>query len=307
MSKAVGRLQRPREREYRLRSALMAFYAVNAHFMPDLIALLERFRGALSQLAVLRCPSEPAAYYFWPHHDEGWAKACVIANGWQDLQSYPDELRALAEKWGLRCPWAAPWLHACLIEYLAPVYPRPSRPEPSLRPHNGNVDMKGLLAFARGKLDISTKVTYQPWPPEVLRDPSQDLQTLAQLDPSKALSTARQRAKEETLAQLRQRMDEIDRECLDRGYNLQDKEPELRLHIYWLYLRMCPQLATGSATPLGWTDIRDLFKDYPANDGKGQPKYKYLTPTSGQKVVEPLAKEMAIELPPLRPGRPPNY
>ena len=239
MAKAVGRLEQPGEREFYLRRHLMAWYAVlNPDFMAGLSAILERYRGALAQLVVAKFPGEILTYYWYPHHDQGWAKARAVANGWLDLRGYPEELEALAERWGLRCDWAAPWLHACFMQHLSPVFP--SSGELSLIPLGIHTDVESLFEHVRGENTIHIEVTYRLWPPVVRRDPSQDLAKIdwKKVDWKRDFITARQKATEEAVSQLNQRMDEIDRRHLGRGYIHRDKEPELMNHMRWLYHRI---------------------------------------------------------------------
>jgi len=234
MAKAVGRLERPGERQFALRKHLMGWYAVlNSDFMAGLSAILERYRGALAQLAAIKFPGEIMSYYWYPWHDKGWAKARAVANGWLDLRGYPEELEALAERWGLRCDWAAPWLHACFMQHLSPVFP--SSGELSLIPLGMHTDVESLFEHVRGENVIRIEVRYQPWPPVVLRDPSKDL---AKVDWKRDFTPARQKAKEEALKQLEQQMDEIDRRHLGRGYRLRGTESALACHIRWLYHRI---------------------------------------------------------------------
>lgn len=235
MAKVVGRLERPGERPFRLRSHLMTWYATFSDFMAGLSALLERYRPALAQLAVTTFPGEIMSYYWYPWHTKGWAKARAVANGWLDLRGYPEELEALADRWGLRCDWAAPWLHACLMEHLLyPAFPSSQRLHPV--PFGGlNTDVEGLLESVRGQNVIRIEVTYSPWPRVVLRDPSRDPE---KVDWKRDYITPRQKAIEEAVSQLNQQMDEIDRRHLDRGYIRQDTEPELLRHVHWLYQRI---------------------------------------------------------------------
>ena len=171
MARVVGRLERPEERHYNLRCHLMVYYAVrNPDFMSALSAILERYRAALAQLAVARFPEEVLSYYWYPRHDQGWAKACVVANVWLDLKGYPRELLALAEEWGLRCDWAAPWLHACLMQHLYPDLP--SWEEPRLIPLSLITDLDSIFESVRGEDVICVKVRYKPTPPKVLRNHS---------------------------------------------------------------------------------------------------------------------------------------
>jgi len=239
MAKAVGRLERPGERQFALRKHLMAWYAaLNSDFMAGLSAILERYRGALAQLATARFPEEILSYYWYPWHAQGWAKARAVANGWLDLRGYPEELEALADRSGLRCDWAAPWLHACLMENLNPDFP--SSPILTLVPFGSNTDVESIFEHVRGENVIRIEVRYHPWPPVVRRDPSQDLAKVdwKKVDWKRDFITARQKAIEEVVSQLNQRMDEIDRRHLGRGYIHRDKEPELMNHMRWLYHRI---------------------------------------------------------------------
>ena len=213
MAKAVGWLERPGERQFSLRRELMTWYAVlTPDFMAGLSAILEHYRGALAQLAVARFPGEIMSYYWYPWHDKGWAKALATANGWPDLRGYPEELEALADRWGLRCDWAAPWLHACLIE---PLYPAFSFSQGlHLIPFGINIDLESIFESVRGEDVICVKVRYHPWPPRVLRNPSQDLK---EVDWARDFPTPRQKAEEEAMNLLKEAMDDIDRRLLNRG------------------------------------------------------------------------------------------
>ena len=230
---AVGRLERPGEREFYLRRHLMTWYAaLNSDFMAGLSAILERYRGALAQLAAIKFPGEIMSYYWYPWHAQGWAKARAVANGWLDLRGYPEELEALADRWGLRCDWVAPWLHACLMQCLCPPF---SSLGFTVIPFHSTTDVESLLESVRGKNAIHIEVTYHPWPPVVLRDPSKDWK---EIDWKQDFIAARQKAIEEAVSQLEQQMDEIDRRCLNRGYIHRYTAPELMNHMRWLYHRI---------------------------------------------------------------------
>jgi hypothetical protein len=253
--------------------------------MVSLSAMLERYREALALLAVARFPGEVMSYYWYPWHDRGWAKARAVANGWPDLRGYPEELEALADRWGLRCDWAPTWLHACLIECLYPELPFSQGL--SLVPFQVNSDLQSIIETVRGEYDICIKVRYEPYPPVVLRDPSQDLATI---DWKRDFIKAREKAKEEALEQLGEQMDEIDRRHLDRGYIRRDTEPELGCHIHWLYLRICPQPDIGR--PWGYRKIADTY---------------VVGKTTVRDAVLALACEMGITLPKLPAGPPPRF
>jgi len=265
----------------------MAYYEVGAPgFMADLSAIFQRYRAPIAQLAVAKFPEEVLSYYWYPRHDQGWAKACVVANGWLDLRYYPRELLAVAEGWGLRCDWAAPWLHACLVEHLYPDLP--SSEELSLIPMNLNTDLDSAFESVRGEDIICLKVRYKPTPPMVLRDPSHDLATI---DWKRDFIKVREKTAAEAIKQLNEQMDEIDRKYLGRGYRLRDAEPALSRHIHWLYLHICPQPDIGR--PWGWQKIADTF---------GIP-----SKTSVRNPVLALAREMGITLPDLPPGQPARF
>ncbi|OGO08457.1 MAG: hypothetical protein A2Y61_01760 [Chloroflexi bacterium RBG_13_60_13] len=260
----------------------MACYAVHAPgFKAGLSTILERYRAPLAELAVARFPKEALSYYWYPWHDKGWAKARAAANGWPALHGYPEELEALAEEWGLRSDWAAPWLHACLMQHL---YPDLASSEAlSLIPVNFSGDLDSVFEAVRGENVICIQVRYAPYPPRVRRDPSQDLATV---DWKRDFIPPRQKAKEEAMSQLEQQMDEMDRRYLNRGYGLRDTEPELMRHVHWLFLRICPQPDIGS--PWGYQKIADAH---------------VVGKTTVRDAVLALAREMEINLPQLPPGQ----
>ncbi len=77
---------------------------------------------------------------------------------------------------------------------------------------------------------------------------------------------------------------------LDSGYFLKHAEPELKRHIRWLYLRICPEEDSG--LPASWGAIA-------RREGVGV--------TTVTRVVTALAREMGVSLPSLPPGRRPKF
>jgi len=172
----------------------------------------------------------------------------------------------------LRCPWAFPWLHYCLVTHLMV-----GAPDSRLCPIMPNLDiMPANFERTRNKKTIRIDVEYHPWPHIVLGDGPPRL--------------ALQKAIDEANQQLKQQIGEIHKEYLGRGYVRRRTQPDLARHVEWLYLRICPQAHTGC--PLSWGAIA---------------KPEHVGVTTVTRVVKALAPEMGIELPQLPAGRPSKF
>ena len=258
----IGRLERPRERQYTLRRLLMAYYWRNPQFMADLSAVMEKWRDSLTQ-EIAEWKRQADDWTPWERHQE--PDKPILGP-----PAYQEELAALADRWGLRCPWALPWLHYCLVMHLMV-----DAPDSRLCPIMPNLDIiPANLERTRNKKTIRIEVEYHPWPHILFDGPPR-------LAPQKAI--------DEAIRQVKQQIDEIHNEYVRQGYVRRDTEPALADHVYWLYLRICPQPDIGR--PWGYEKI-----------GNALTVSKFTVRDN----VLALAREMENSLPKLLPGRTPT-
>jgi hypothetical protein len=148
MAKARGRVTLPEERQDTRRSMLMWHYERNLGFWKDYLWLLYRCERLIEALVN---PLDGRPRHDWvglyADEDKAWqaldaaidggpvatnvsGKRRVSTGGRQymvpesrntHLRRYRQELMDLCDKWGLRCQWAPPWIHASLVESVQQV------------------------------------------------------------------------------------------------------------------------------------------------------------------------------------------
>ncbi len=144
---------------------------------------------------------------------------------WRSLgaqcREYQAEVIALCNDWGLRCAWVPTWLHAYFVET--------QRLEKW-----GLAKLRVERSLSRPPFFVSRSV--YPIRVEAIFMPGTEQETL-----------------KEITKQARRQMTEIRDSLIGDGYEIRDSEPELREHIGWLYLHICPQEDIGR--PWGWSKI----------------------------------------------------
>jgi len=122
MAKARGRIKLPEERQDSLRARLMWHYDLNFEFVRDLARLLYVYERLVTALSRARHRHPDVGTH--EHEHLAW-KALDAAIRWKGrnahLRSYQKELKALCDRWGLRCDWAAPFVHASLLQYVTQI------------------------------------------------------------------------------------------------------------------------------------------------------------------------------------------
>lgn len=114
----------PEERQDSLRARLMWHYDLNFEFVRDLARLLYVYERLVTALSRARHRHPDVGTH--EHEDLAW-KALDAAIRWKGrnahLRCYREKLKALCDRRGLRCDWAAPWVHASLLEYVTRIMP----------------------------------------------------------------------------------------------------------------------------------------------------------------------------------------
>ena len=177
-----------------------------------------------------------------------------------NLRRYLSDIRDLCDRWGLRADWAPAWIHASYLEWVTLVLPYGRATARRLR------NVGSLRTFGIRDHQIRIKVSYKPWP----------------VDDWKAVES-------QIVKEARYRRDAIREDYLKSGFVLRDTEPDLKLHVRWLYLRICPQPDRGR--PWGWRKIAS------------EERCSHYTVRNA---VLRLASELGITLTPLPPGRHPR-
>ncbi len=172
-----------------------------------------------------------------------------------ECRDYQADVAAICADWGLRCSWAPSRFHAYFVgavrleEWgLAKLGVRPSLSRPP---------------FFRSRSVYSIRV-------EAPFMPGTERETLKEIT-------------KQSRRQMREVVDGLDGD----GYVRRDTEPELREHVVWLYLHICPQEDLGR--PWGWSRI--------ATD-------RGVSLFTVRNSVRALAKELDIKLPHLPGGAP---
>ena len=239
----IGRTETPRERQYALRRRLMAHYWLELpEFMAELSAVMERWREALAQEWARR-------------ESEDYPDSPLLGP-----PAYQEELQALTEKWGLRCPWAFPWLHYCVathvhVDTLSAVAVDTNSPLCPIALDIGGIWEYGALRRERDKSFPPCPV-YDPYP-SVVHD-------------GRRWVTAKQKFRDD----VNQHMEQVDKWYRDRGYRLRDEEPGLARHVSWLFQRIA---------------LKKVPRDISTEEGVGQ--------DGVEKAIYRLAKELSISLP----------
>ncbi len=176
------------------------------------------------------------------------------------LRRYWKEVLDLCDKWGLRGHWAPAWIHASYLEWVRLVLPRGRATARRLR------NIRSLRMIGTPQHVIRVQVRYEPWP----------------VDDWKAVES-------QILSKARRKRDAIREDYIKAGFVLRDTEPDLKLHVRWLYLRISPQPDTGR--PWGPTKIASNER---------------CSLYTVRNTVSQLARELGITVPPLPPGRRPR-
>ncbi len=272
-TRKIGRLRLTEERLDECVTGLLRHYQRNTIFMADFIDLWGRNKRLLRALVQgWTGKAYGAGYSAQPQF--AWDALERVVDGrpaftktgtqrrtrFVYLHSYRAELDELARQWGLRSRWAAPSLHAALIE-------------PFVLAEFGRAMDRPVLTGA---------VRSYSW------DAGNDKIILAiEVEDREDWKAVQQRI----LSSARRQWDALQTRWENRpDWERRDIRPELRRHISWLYLRICPQPDTGR--PLSWGAI--------ARRGK-------VGVTAITRVVKALAKEMEIDLPSIPAGRPTNF
>ena len=240
------------------------------------------------------------------------------------LRQYRQDIETLCHYWGLRCPWAAPWVHTAslrwanagmsiqdFLEIEDQVSPQTrstirnlvSEDQPPLRRLPWlNSSLRKLLA---GNTDRIVPISLVPpyftetgtiaaaegssrykylLDKASVRRPSK-VHVEVEFDPiSDDLTSAKERA----VRELERRWEQTRRALEAEGFDLENTKPALSLHVHWLFLRICPQ----NGRPLGWSIIA---------------RREHKTVDTVRVPVRLLAKELEISLPPLPPGPRPKF
>jgi len=272
-TRKVGRLRLTEERLDKWRSELMNHYQGNAVFMAQLLALWDRYKRLLRALVQGRTGRTYGAHRA-SQPQFAWDAAKRVANGrptftksgtmrgpqFTHLRRYFAEIQELTRRWGLRSAWAEPWLHTALAEPFM------------------------LTQF--GDISDSPRLIRSIW--TYIWTGSDDKIALAiEVEDHETWDEVQKRI----LARARPQWDAIQARWEKRpDWGRQDTRPELRRHIRWLYLRICPQPDTGR--PLSWGSIA---------------RREHIGVTTVTRVVKALAGEMGIDLPKVAAGRPSSF
>lgn len=135
MAKAVGRVTLPGWRQDGLRALLMWHYEDNFEFWKEWLSLLYRYERLLEALA--RAKHRDPHVGTRLHDDLAWealdaaiksSRVPTKVGGERQsrnihLRRYREDLKALCDKWGLRCYWALAWIHASFVEWVTRIVP----------------------------------------------------------------------------------------------------------------------------------------------------------------------------------------
>jgi hypothetical protein len=146
----------------------------------------------------------------------------IVFVPYMTLPTYRNELLHLCDIWGLRCSWAAPWLHAAIIEWVERERLGLAKLGFTVRRHGRSGGYWGGPSELTLNIGVSDWETWEQFSARLLK-----------------LSKPQW---EQSMADWAQRS----------GWQWYDTRPQLSTHIRWLYLRICPQDHEG---PWGWAKI----------------------------------------------------
>lgn len=210
---------------------------------------------------------------FWLD-DAGWSELSRI----RKFKEYRSDIQVLAQRWGLCAAWGPVAVHSLTVDAGARLIL-----EAKTAP---NAALPGMEAWLN--------VIARSWPSVPV--------SLITASAARALggltwdvTTPWKPVEREITRQLRRVRDSMRASAIEKGLVTQeDTRLSLGNHVHWLFLRMCPRAPSGRAR--GWSEtVR--YKNW---------GIKNLTPSAVQKAVEPLAIELGITLPALKPGHPRN-
>lgn len=235
-TRKIGRLRLTEERLDECVSELLRHYQRNKIFMADLIDLWGRNKRLLRALVQGRTSKAYGAGYS-AQPQFAWNALERVVDGrpafkkigairrtrFVYLHRYRCELDELARRWGLRSKWAAPRLHAALMEPF----------------------VLAQFGHAMDRPVLTGVVRSYSW------DAGSDKIILAiEVDDHEDWEGVRKRI----LWSARQQWEAIQTRWEGRpDWERRDIRPELGRHIAWLYLRICPEHDTGR--PLYWGAI----------------------------------------------------
>ena len=320
-----GRLTLPEDRRDYLRALLLNEFQSHAGFLKAYIDFLSRYERLLEALPRVTDPPLGQGTGVNPETDWGALRGLISSRSRLiHLRQYREDIEALCHQWGLRCPWAASWVHTASLRWA-----NAGISYQEIFEHEGDFPSE-MVAFVRERAaEKPTPLRRLPWlnssirrwtgregesvVPMFLVPPHfQDCGWLSSMEASKRFEYLLDRAsvrwpspkiefeynafldfasvKKKAVEETRRQWEKNRRESEAAGFTLESTKPVLPLHVHWLFLRICPQDPYGR--PLGWSIIAER---------------EYKTVDTVRVPVRLLAKELEISLPPLPPGPHPKF
>lgn len=329
MERTVGRLTLAEARLDFLRALLLNEYQGHAAFIAEWIGLIAYHERLLEALPRVLYPplgmGSDQPEDAWKALGEIVDRRPRLIH----MHFYRGQVRDLCDRWGLRCAWAPAWVHSAnlrwvnrgmsLEDFLIATKDWPSEVRGAILNevrHSADLSRRlpwlssSLRQFLKGEADPPAGFDLVP---DYFRDKdhmslceaSDRFDYLRQRDAGvEAEAVLRIEIKYDPLwggdwSSIKRRAIEAARRVWERNRRntlefssviLEDTQPELRRHVSWLFLHICPQDDVGR--PWGWKKIAVAEK---------------VSLTTVRNAVLALSHEVGITLPDLRAGRPARF